>query len=259
MTCRRGQASIESLLAIVFALFILVTAALLASEKNSEGNSLKLRTDAKRVCTSMADNINTIAEEGSGFYKYFSIPATLYGENDYNVTPYGNLIEITSGDYSYLRDMITSNVTIYCLNKSLNLRNKVYSDQENIYIICNKPELMIINSSFRANNSYPPIRIPANSMMNLTIGIMNFGPVNAGPFNISFNLTSPSFNDTKSYRIPLPGLASESKTEASVITNNRTASPGNYYINVTITVDSLNEIKESTKSNNVYKGTIYVY
>ena len=240
MTGRRGQASIESLIAIVFALFVLVMVALLATQKNNEGTDLKVKTDAKRVATSVADNINMIAEQGSGFYRYFSIPEKLYGDNEYSISINGSLVEIDSGNYTMLKQMITSNVTVACLDKGLEKKNKVYSDQENITIICNLPELMITNNSFRTSDAR------ANATLTVSVDIISFGPVDAGPFTVRFN-------DTIDVSIPL--LRSEEKREVFV---NMTAPPTRGPYPVAVRVDFENNVTESIESNNFYNGTINV-
>ncbi|MBN2250889.1 MAG: hypothetical protein JW724_02290 [Candidatus Altiarchaeota archaeon] len=240
MAQRSGQASIESLTAIVFILFVLTLVALQAVEFNRQASDLKIKTDTRRVCNSIADNINNIAEQGSGFYRYFSIPETLYGERDYNISIYGNSIEIISDNVNRIRELVTSNVTIICLDKGLNKKNKAYNEDEKIYIICHKPELMILNNSFR------PVKTNANGTMNISVEVINFGPADAGGFMVLFNNTAS---------VAVGPLKSEEKTEVRV-TLNTPAAAGTCPME--IRVDSDNAVNESIESNNFHNATINV-
>jgi uncharacterized protein (UPF0333 family) len=240
MTGGRGQTSLEFLIGVTFVLFILVLSAVFASQKSAESDDLKIKIDGKRVCTSFADNINNIAEQGNGFYKYFSLPQKIYGDNNYNITVYGNWVEITTGNYTWSKQTISSNITVKCLDKGLTRKNKIYNELERIYIICDKPELRVVNDSLR------PISVHRNQSVNISFQVMNFGPVDAGRFNVSFNET---LNQT------ITKLGSEEK--AYLIYNITTPlNPGFYIINITL--DPQNQINESIEENNVYNATLRV-
>jgi len=241
MTENRGQTSLESLVSIVFAMFILVMVALLAAQKNNEGTDLKIKTDSKRIATSLADNINMIAEQGSGFYKYFSIPEKVYGDNDYNISINSSLLEIDSENYAMVKQLLTANVTRYCLDKGPDKKNKVYNDQEKIYIICNRPELMIMNGTLW------PHQAANGTKTNISISIMNFGPVDSETFKVYFNN-----NNTYSLNT---SLKSEEKKEVNV-TMDMPPARGPFQVNVTLDPDK--KINESIESNNFYNTTINV-
>jgi hypothetical protein len=240
MTGARGQTSLEFLIGITFILFILVLSAVFASQKTAEGDDLKIKIDGKRVCTSFADNVNNIAEQGNGFYKYFSFPARIYGDNDYNITVYGNWVEVTSGNYTWSRQTVSSNISVICLDKGLTRKNKIFNQLEMIYVICDKPELRVVNDSLR------PISVHSNQSINISFQVMNFGPVDAGEFNVSFNET---LNQT------ITKLDSEEKTYL-VYSITTPQDPGVYIINITI--DPENQINESIENNNVYNATLKV-
>jgi hypothetical protein len=237
---RRGQASVESLMTVVFAVLILTVVSILAMQKSNEANDLKTKTDARRVLDILVDNVNNIAGQGSGFYRYFTLPETLYGDREYNISIYGNLAELGSGDYADTRELRTSNITVICMDKDLRKSNKVYSDQEKIYIICDKPELIVVNGSFR------PFRAVVNDTMNVSVTIMNFGPAGSGQFNVSINNTT---------QVVVPSLASEEKVVVSAWIN-APAKTGPY--NIPIVVDSGYAVDESIESNNVFNATINV-
>jgi hypothetical protein len=236
---RRGQASIESLMTVVFALLILMVVSILALQKSNEAGDLKTKNDARRVLNIFTDNVNNIAQQGSGFYRYFTLPDALYGEREYNISVYGNLAELSSGDYADTAELLTSNVTIVCMDLDLRKRNKVYSDEEKIYIICDKPDLIAVNGSFR------PYSAAMNDTMNVSLTLMNFGPSGSGQFNVSINNTL----------VLVPSLASEEKVIVSAWVN-APAKTGQYYIPVVI--DTANSVNESIESNNFYNATVNV-
>ena len=241
MTFQRGQSGIELLMIIVFILLIFTIVVMIAYDRNRESNEIKIRIDTRRICKSVANNINNIAEQGSGFYRYFSLPSRAYGENEYNISIYGNWVEISLENYTYpwTIQIVTSNVTVFCLDKDLNKRNKVFNDQEMIYIICHKPELMIVNGSFH------PVDALANESINVSIEVINFGPVDCGQFTVSFN------NGT----VTAPPLRSEDTTEVRF---NMTAPGTCGYYPVEIRIDANDSVEESIESNNFYNGTLNV-
>jgi len=240
MTFRKGQSSIETLMVFVLVMFILVIIAIFANERNKEANEIKTLIDIRRICDSFSDNVNNIAEQGSGFYKYFRLPGEVYGKEEYWLNVYGNLVEVSSRNYSVINSMVSSNITIACLDKNLTKRNKVYNDGERIYIICDKPELYVLNDSLWPPNAY------ANTTVNVTVKVVNFGPADAGSFTVLFNNTTPV-------------VVSSLKSEDSVEVGFNMATPlatGPYPIMVV--VDSLNEVNESIEVNNNYTGTLNV-
>jgi uncharacterized protein (UPF0333 family) len=250
MISRKGQSSIETLIVFLFIMFMLLMVAIYASEKSNEATNIKTQTDMRRVADSFADNVNTIAEQGSGFYKYFRLPAQLVGVQDYNVSIYGNLVEISCNNYSVIEPMVSSNITVACLDKSISKRNKVYNDGEKIFIICDKPELIFVNGSLwltYANGSLWPPNAYINQSVNLSIKVMNFGPADSGPFWVSFN-----GNKTTATRID--SLKSEGIAEVPPFQMNASAIIGAMAINVSI--DYNNSVDESIETNNNF--TVYL-
>jgi hypothetical protein len=233
MRLRKGQTGIEMLLSIMFVLFILIIIALFASERNREADQIKLRIDSKRVALSLADNINNIAIQGPGFYRYFSLSDTLYGVTEYNLSIYQDYLEISTQDYAWATQTVSSNITIYCMDKGPFNRNKVFNDADRIYIICNKPELIYVNGTM-----WPAIA-HTNQSVNVSVKIMNFGPVDAGTFWIRFNGTTLKRIDA---------LKSEEILEVPPFLLNTTVTPG--VIPINISIDWNNSIEESIESNN---------
>ncbi len=248
MTVRKGQSSMETLIVFLFIMFILLMVAIYANEKSTEATNIKTETDLRRVADSFADNVNTIAEEGSGFYKYFRLPTQLVGVQDYDVSVYGNLVEVSCNNYSVIDPMVSSNITIACLDKNISKRNKVYNDAEKIFIICSKPELTYLNGSLwlaYANGSLWPPNAYTNQSVNLTIKVMNFGPVDSGPFWVLFNGTI-----TKR----VGSLKSEEAVEVSSSQIKTPLTSGLYPVNISL--DYNNSVNESIETNNNF--TVYV-
>ncbi len=234
-----GQSTIEFIIIIAFMLLIFIMLVFLAWEKTTESNEFRTFIDAKKIAISITDNINTISRLGSGYYRYLSIPAGIYGNYEYEINITGNLVGITWGDYVWSDQMITSNVTIFCLDKGMNKKNRILNDNENILITCYRPDLGPVNATLK------PYSAGANSSINVSIDVTNFGVRNAGSFVVLFNSQSTI----------VPGLDVD---QTKTITVNLTTpeSPGNYTIE--IYVDSNNEINESIESDNLYNGTIRI-
>lgn len=91
-------------------IFIIVTFSVM--QKENDSYRFKVFMDAKRVANSIAENINTISQEGHGYYKYFSIPEKLYGYTSYGINLQGNFLEINWSDQNWATNLITSNVSI---------------------------------------------------------------------------------------------------------------------------------------------------
>jgi hypothetical protein len=241
MMLRKGQTSLEMIISIMFVLFILVIISLFANERNGEAERIKLKIDAKRVASSLADNINNIAIQGPGFYRYFSLPDTLYGITEYNLSTYQDFLEISAADYVWSTQTVSSNITTYCMDKGPFKRNKVYNDADRINIICNKPELIYINGSMWPQTAY------INQSVNLSVKIMNFGPVDAGALWVRYNGTTIKRID---------GIRSEETLEVPPFSFNTTATPGSIQINISI--DWNNTVEESIESNNNFTISLNV-
>jgi hypothetical protein len=250
MMLRKGQTSIEMIMSFMFVMFILVIIALFANERTKEANEIQLQLDAKKACIRLADNINNIAEQGPGFYRYFSLPETLYGVTDYNLSIYRDFVEVSTQDYTWSAQTVTSNVTAFCIDKGPFRRNKVYDEGGLIYIICNKPELIYVNASAwitYSNASLWPPDVYTNQSLNLSVRIMNYGPVDAGQFWVRFNGTTTKH---------ISSLASEQVTEVPYYEIISPLAPGSFLIPVEIDYNNL--IDESIESNNNFNITLNV-
>lgn len=235
-----GQSTVELIITIGFMLLIFTIVIFLVGEKTIESNEFRTFTDAKRITVSIVDNIDTISRLGSGYYRYFSIPEKIYGDNEYEINITGNLVEITLEENSTWSDqLITSNVTIFCLDKGMNKKNKILNDNENILILCYRPDLKPVNGSLR------PYSAGADSDINVSIDIINYGVRNAGPFVVLLNSTS----------INVPSLDAD---HVITITTNFTSPPSGSNWTIEVYVDHADAINESIESDNFYNGTIRI-
>lgn len=131
---RKSQGTPEYMMAISFMLLVFLIITFLMIQKQDESYKFKVFLDAKRVANSIADNINTISQEGHGYYRYFSVPEKLYGQLDYDVVVSGTFLEINWSDQNWDAHLITSNVTIVHVEKGENKRICVINRRGNIII-----------------------------------------------------------------------------------------------------------------------------
>ena len=128
---KHGQTSMEYIMTLGVVMLVFIMVLYVVYEKNMEIIKTKSYLDAQRVTNSIVTNINTISEQGDGYYKYFTIPGELYGGYDYEIIIQGNTVELRWGifPYTYSKSPITANVHGYVvkdLNKVLNCGGEIY-------------------------------------------------------------------------------------------------------------------------------------
>ena len=231
----------ELIISTAFILLIFIILVLYAHQKITESNEFREILDAKRICQSFASNINTISKQGPNYYRYFSIPLKVYGGREYNLSNYKNIIEISwESKYSpFSTSILTENVTIICLDKGMDKKNKILNDDGNILITCYRPDLKPIAETFQ------PLTARPGENVTISIDIMNFGAKDSGAFDVKFNTTT----------VRVPGLSYD-----NTITVSADITVPDMAMNYTIQiyVDSNNEINESIEDDNWYNGTIMV-
>ncbi|HEX55524.1 MAG TPA: hypothetical protein ENF49_05290 [Candidatus Altiarchaeales archaeon] len=250
---REGQSTLEMIVTLGL-LFIVFTIALIAAyRKTVESNELKMDLDARRICQSLAYNIDTVAQQGSNYYRHIRIPRYLIGMHEYNLSVYGNYVEImwrgTHGYRAYGLQVITNNTRVYCSNnnhtiieKGLDKRLQIFNDNGTILITCERPDLRVISETFKP-------RVIGHGNFNISIDVINIGINDSASFSVTFNNSIIG-----NYSARIDSLeAGESKTATVHVAG---VSPGNYTIS--IVVDSLNEIYESIEEDNHYNATIEV-
>ena len=137
----KAQATLEMIVSVGLLLLIFIILSIMALEKSTDSSELKTFLDVKRTGESMKDNINMISQQGPGYYKYFSLPERTFGDYEYNVTIYKNILEILWADRLWSTQLMTTNVTVYSLDKGLAKRNRIMNDNGVIEITGHRPNL----------------------------------------------------------------------------------------------------------------------
>jgi len=234
-----GQSALEMIMAIAFIMMIFIILLFSYQLKLLESNELKMVMDGKRICRSIATNINTIAEQGSSYYLYFNIPQKVQGGHEYNITISKNIVDIVWYRFSWTEQIITTNVTVHCLDKGLDVKNKILNEDDRVLILCNRPELTPLPDSFE------PLTAQANETLNVSIDVENYGVTDAANFTVRFNNTD----------VVVSGLGKDEKT---TVRAEMTMPPSSEDYIIRISVDYNDDINESIESNNVYNATIQV-
>jgi hypothetical protein len=175
----KAQSSIELISALAIILLVLVLMTAYSIEKTHESAELRTFIDAKRVCSSITDNLDSIQQQGMGYYKYFSIPARLEGNYAYNVSVNNNVVEVYWGEKAWATTTIASNVVIYCLDYGLNSTNRVRNDGSQLSITCNKPNLRPLPESIQYWNDHGNVTV--------SVHVENDALAASPAFNVTFD------------------------------------------------------------------------
>ncbi|MBD3260276.1 MAG: hypothetical protein GF334_01140 [Candidatus Altiarchaeales archaeon] len=146
---RRGQASIELIASLGFVLLIFAVAGVGVLHRSRTASDLKTYLDVEVVGRTLTDNIETINQQGQGYWKLFSIPNYLRGGYDYNVSVKRGVLEIRWGGEGVWTHRLSSvNVTIINMDKGLDKQNKVKYTENGIQITGHRPNLRPLPGSF---------------------------------------------------------------------------------------------------------------
>jgi hypothetical protein len=233
---RKAQVGLELIAALAIIFLILIVITVYSIEKVQESNDIKTFIDAKRICTSIADNLDTIQQQGKGHYKYFSMPEQIQGNYDYNVSIGNNAVEITWGDRSWVVGTIASNITVYCLDYGLNESNRVWNKGDYLAVSCYRPNLRPLEESVRYWNNEGNVTI--------SVKVENEGHVYSQGFNVSFGSDDRHVDGLEAYeKIELNHTIEDFPT-------------GGY--TVVIKADSWNAVEESIETDNTVNETITI-
>ncbi len=120
---KKAQGSPEFTAVASFVLLTFVAIMLTALQKQSDSYNFEVFLDAKRVALALAENIDMISQNGNGYYRYFSVPETLYGFTDYGLDVSGNFVWINYTGTAWSTQVITDNATIVHLARGENETN----------------------------------------------------------------------------------------------------------------------------------------
>jgi hypothetical protein len=120
---RKAQASPEFMAVASFVLLVFLVVAIISMQKQAEVFKIQVFLDAKKVASTVGDNINMMSKSGPGYYRYFNIPTTLHGYTDYNISIVRNLLEISFDSSNYELPLLTSNISVLHLGKGYSETN----------------------------------------------------------------------------------------------------------------------------------------
>ncbi len=180
----RGQTGLELIVGVAFIVMIFAVMVLLAMDKMAESSRIKSFLDARRIAGSVGDNINTIAQQGPGYYTYFSLPTHVQGGYEYDIHVGGNVLDMTWADSTWSENLLSSNVTIYCISKGGNTRNRVFYGGEGIMVTCHLPNLKVDEDS---------LTIGVNTS---SFDLVNDAHVPSGAFKVMFEANNTTENRT---------------------------------------------------------------
>lgn len=118
-----GQGTPEFSVVVGFVVLIFLIIVLVVFQKQSEAFNFQVSIDAKKVTTTIADNINMLAQNGHGYYRYFSVPEQLYGLTNYTINVDGNSLWISYLDETWSVQLLTNDIAILNLTKGEDKQN----------------------------------------------------------------------------------------------------------------------------------------
>jgi uncharacterized protein (UPF0333 family) len=130
---KRAQGSPEFILVASMVAMVFLVIMIITFQKQDEAFNTQVYLSAKGVAKRLADNINTIAKNGHGYYNNFDVPRYLHGYTPYNVTIIDNFLSISYGEENWEIPLTTTNVTIINLNKGPS-GNCIRNIESSIYI-----------------------------------------------------------------------------------------------------------------------------
>jgi hypothetical protein len=229
----KAQVGLELIAAMIIILLILILIVSYSIERANESNEMRTFLDAKRVATSIGTNLDTIQEQGKGYYKYFTIPETIYGYYGYNVSISANVVEVSWGSRAWTVNTLSSNVTVYCLDYGENATNRVLNKGTYLVVTCNRPNLRPVGESLRYWN--------ISSNVTVSFDVENEGHIASPGFDILVG----------GDRLSLAGLAPYQTIEVNHTLQNVTSGTV-----VVINADPDNMIEESIEDDNLINITI---
>jgi uncharacterized protein (UPF0333 family) len=107
----RGQISLEFMIFISILLLITAVASFVAVTSYNSAFDENVDRDARTVVGTLATEINIAAEIGDGYSRNFSMPGTLYGYVNYNISVYGQRAYIDWMNNRYSLPLLSYNVS----------------------------------------------------------------------------------------------------------------------------------------------------
>jgi len=128
----KGQAAIEFLVyvgvvALIMAFFLWNSLSLQNQSMNT-----KIDAEAKKLCDTIAFEINSAVRSGNGYNRKFFVPNSFSGITDFTITVSGYAVSMDWGSKSVSSSIITKNITnTNVINKGFNF---IENKNGNIYV-----------------------------------------------------------------------------------------------------------------------------
>ncbi len=225
----RGQTAMEFIIGVGFMILVFSVVVLLSIDKISESSRIKTSLDARRVGYSIRDNINMVAQQGRGYYHYFSVPTQIHGGYDYDVQISGSQLEIMWGDDVWTANLIASNITMYCLSRGLNMRNRIYYRDNGLEITCNLPNLKVLGETVKLDGG------------ETQVDVLNDAHVVSGPFTVAVQTNTSEYEQVV-----------ESLSAGETLTLSFDTGGWDYAF---FNIDSYDAVNESIESDNTFNVT----
>ncbi len=107
----KGQAAIEFL--VYVGIVALIMAAILWNSLSLQNQSMytKIEVEAKKLCDTIAFEINSAVRSGDGYNRKFLVPKSFAGITDFTITVNEYSVFLDWGDKSVSSSIITRNIT----------------------------------------------------------------------------------------------------------------------------------------------------
>jgi len=106
----KSQSSIEYI--VIFTIFMsaLILTAFMSIQRTQNINEARLALKAESIVNEISEKINMVVMEGDGFQINLTLPSNILGST-YNITIASNSVALKVSDITYIRPLLTSNIT----------------------------------------------------------------------------------------------------------------------------------------------------
>lgn len=130
----KGQAALEFLVYVSIVALIMIIFLWNSISLQNQSIHTKIDSDAKKICDTVAYEINSAARSGDGYNRKFFIPKSFSGINNFTIEVVDYSVFIDWESKSVICNIITKNVTnTTSINKGFNF---IENKNGNIYVTC---------------------------------------------------------------------------------------------------------------------------
>lgn len=113
---RSAQGSVEFVIVIGIVALVFLVMLFVIVDKWQEANEFKTFTDVRKVARTLSTNINNLAQQGDGYWRYFYLPPYANGY-DYNLSVLENTVVAEWQGKNYATPIVTKDVDVVSLAK----------------------------------------------------------------------------------------------------------------------------------------------